>query len=51
MFYQTNIKVKEIITYQLYSVTIGNAKIIEKIEFHPQALVLNITKSHLVVVI
>ena len=32
-----NIKVPENKMYQLYVVAIGNTKIIEKLEFHPEA--------------
>ena len=38
--YQTNIKGQEIKTYQLYVVPIGNEKITETIEFHPESPVL-----------
>ena len=50
-FCQTSIKGQETKTHQLYVVPIGNSKITEKIEFRPEATVLNITKNYLIVVV
>ena len=38
-------------TYQILRVPIDNRKIIEKIQFHPSAPVINITKIHIIVVV
>ena len=35
--------------YQIFEVPIGNAKITRKVQFHPAAPVINITKRHLIV--
>ena len=43
-FYQTNIRGHDTKKYQLFVVTIGNAKITEKIVYHPAAPVLEYHK-------
>ena len=49
--YQTKFRGDDTKTHQIFGVTIGNEKITMKVQLHPAAPVINITKRHLIVAV
>ena len=49
--YQTKFRGEDAKTFQIFGLPIGNEKTTRKVQFHPAAPLINITKRHLIVVV